>query len=179
MKMMEYLKDELKSIDLLLKMLQKSSEKIEDGKEVPPWMLKENMELLQIFVDDAYMKRESMILERMEGKGINVPLGRVFDDHKTLRKYQRFLQTVIEAYDLGYRGAMEVFPQYCRDYIHFVEDHINLVSEIIRKSEDSMKNIDKELLKELKGIDANLKKMQQKGINRMEVLVKEFRKVAA
>jgi hemerythrin-like domain-containing protein len=179
MKKIKYLEDELKSIDLLLRMLQKSSEKIDNGKEVPPWMLKENMELLQIFVDGAYMKRESTILERMENKGINVPLKRVFDEHKTLRKYQKFLQEVIEAYDLGYRGAMEVIPQYCRDYIHFVENHINLVNETIRKSEDSMKNIDKELLKELETIDANMKRMQQKGINRMEILMKELRKVAA
>jgi len=179
MKTMEYLKDELKSIDLLLGMLQNSSEKIENGKEVPPWILKENMELLQIFVDGAYMKRESTILERMEDKGINVPLKRVFDEHKTLRKYQKFLQEVIEAYDLGYRGAMEIFPQYCRDYIHFVEKHINLVNETIRKSEDSMKSIDVELLKELEAIDAKLKRIQQKGMNRMEILMKELRKIAA
>jgi hypothetical protein len=115
----------------------------------------------------------------MENKGMDVPRSQISSDQKILRKYQKFLQTVIEAYDLGYRGAMGAFPQYCRNYVQLIENHINLVNEIIRKSEDSMKDVDKELLKEMKMINGRLKRIHKKGVSRMEVLMKEFSKVAA
>ncbi|MBN1573464.1 MAG: hypothetical protein JW984_09750 [Deltaproteobacteria bacterium] len=179
METIKYLEDELKSVGILLRMLQNSSDRMDNGKEVPPWMLKENMELLQVYIDGSHITRELLILDRIKEKGIHVPLGRIYDDHKILHKYQRFLQSVIEAYDLGYRGAMGAFPHYCRDYIRLIEDHIDILHEVLRKSEDYIRDIDEELLNELKMIDERLKRIRQRGEYRMEILIKEFRKVAA
>jgi len=179
METIRYLEDELKSIAVLLEMLQNSSDRLDKGKEVPPWMLKENMELLQVYIDGSHVTRELMILDRIKDKGIHVPLGRICDDHKILNKYQKFLQAVIEAYDLGYRGAMGAFPHYCRDYIRLIEDHIDIVTEVLKKSEDYIKDIDGELINEIKKTDSKLKRIRQRGANRMEILLKEFSKVAA
>ena len=179
METIRYLEDELKSIGVLLEMLQNSSDRMDRGKEVPPWMLKENMELLQVYIDGSHVTRELFILDRIKDRGIHVPMGRIYDDHKVLNKYQKFLQSVIEAYDLGYRGAMGAFPNYCRDYIRLIEDHIDIITEVLKNSEVYIKDIDGELLGEIKKMDAKLKRIRQRGANRMEVLLKEFSKVAA
>lgn len=179
METIKYLEDELKSVEVLLGILQNSSDRMDNGKEVPPWMLKENMELLEVFVDGSHVTRELLILNRIKDKGIHIPMERIYDDHRILQKYQKFLQSVIEAYDLGYRGAMGAFPHYCRDYIRLIVDHIEIINEVLRNSQDYIKDIDDELLDEIKGIDCKLKRIRQRVAYRMDVLIKEFRKVAA
>ena len=179
METINYLKEEHKIIKNLIDLLERSSERMKRNKEIPPWMLRENLELLQIYINGAHCDREELMLSRMEDRGIEVERGMFFDDYRTLRKYERFLLDVIEAYDLGYQGARSVFAHYSGNYLDILRKHMNHERELLRRCEDTLKDIDLELLREVKSIDGGGMRMREKGLSRIEELMREFRKVAA
>jgi len=106
MKSIEYIKREHKIIEGLSDMLEASSTRMSDSKEVPPWMLRENVELLQIYTNGSCRDKEDLIFSFVEDRGGEVPRTESIEEHNIIKKYEKFLLKVIEAYDLGYHGAM-------------------------------------------------------------------------
>jgi hypothetical protein len=53
MKSIEYIKREHRIIESLSEMLEASSKRMSEKREVPPWMLRENVELLQIYTNGS------------------------------------------------------------------------------------------------------------------------------
>ena len=179
MKSIEYIKREHKIIEGLSDMLEASSMRMCIGKEVPPWMLRENVELLQIYTNGSFKAKEDLIFSFMEGRGGNVPRSEFLEEHNIIKKYEKFLHKVIEAYDLGYHGAMIIFARYAIDYINTLRRHLKLEKELLGRYEDYLKDIDAELLDELKKVDKKLGTIRERGLVRIENLKKEYRRVAA
>jgi len=58
MKSIEYLQSEHDILYGLLDLLEQSTLKMENGRDVPPWMLRENMELIRLYANGTHLERE-------------------------------------------------------------------------------------------------------------------------
>jgi len=179
MKTTEIFMKERTIIENLKNMLEVSSQKMNDGKDVPPWMLRENIELLQIYTDVSHKNREELIVSHITGLGQKLTKRESTEDYDLLKKYERFLLYVIEAYDLGYNGAKTVFARYSKDYISLIKKHMEFETELFGRSEDHLKDLDAKLLKEFKRIRGVPRKMRERAHIRIRTLEREYQKVAA
>jgi hemerythrin-like domain-containing protein len=176
MRSLEYMQREQGNVESLLEMLDHSILRIEKGKDVPPYMLKEIIELLQIYIDVTHRMREELLLTLLGNRGASVPSQECAEIHHTLKKHERFLLRVVEAYDLGYQGAKGVFAHYASQYIAILRQHQN---ELLTMWVEDHEQRDGELLKEFKKIDGGVKRTRERGLIRMETLKREMRTVAA
>jgi hemerythrin-like domain-containing protein len=179
MKSIEYIKKEERIIESLLEMLDHASRRMEQRKEVPPYMLKEIIELLQIYTDVSHMIREEFILSLFGSPGVETLRQECEDTNASLRKHERFLLKVIEAYDLGYQGARAVFPHYAAQYIYVLRQHLRLESDLLHRWIVGHDQRDAQLLSELKKIEGGVRKTRERGRIRMETLKRDMRMVAA
>ncbi len=179
MKSIEYVQREERNIESLLEMLDQSTQRIENSKDVPPYMLKEIIELLQIYIDSSHRVREEMILAYLGNFGMDVPTEECDEIHGSIKKYERFLLRVVEAYDLGYEGAKSVFAHYAKQYISILRQHIKLENELLARWVDDQEQRDGEILRRIKKVDGGAKRTKERGLIRMEMLRKELRTVAA
>jgi hemerythrin-like domain-containing protein len=178
-KSIEYIKKEERIIESLLEMLDHSARRMEQDKDVPPYMLKEIIELLQIYIDMSHTLREEFLLSLPGNPDVEALKPECEDIHASLRKYERFLLKVVEAYDLGYQGARRVFSHYAQQYIYVLRQHLRLESDLLRRWIVDHGQPDSQLLKELKKIDGGVKKTRERGLVRMETLKRDMRTVAA
>lgn len=177
MKSIEYLQGEHNILYGLLDLLEKSTSKLEIGRDVPPWMLRENMELIRLYANGTHLDREETFLSR-----VDIPADErdmIANDHKKYRKMIRFLLRVIEAYDLGYQGARGVYVHYSKDFIKLFREHMKNEESLWINVAAKLKKADGMLVEEFNRIDNSMKRIREKGLVRMETLKKEYRKVAA
>lgn len=179
MKSIEYVKKEERLIESLLEMLDNSALRMEANKDVPPYMLKEIVELLQIYIDVSHTMREEFILSLLGSRSVDTLKEECDDIHVSLRKHERFLLKVVEAYDLGYQGARGVFSHYAKQYIYILRQHLKLENDLLHRWIVGHDQRDTQLLRELKKIDGGVKKTRERGLIRMETLKREMRMVAA
>ncbi len=179
MKSINYVQREERNIESLLEMLDQSTLRIANGKDVPPYMLREIIELLQTYIDGPHKMREDMILTSLYDRRMDVPIEECDEIHNSLSKYERFLLRVVEAYDLGYHGSKSVFAHYAKQYTAVLRQYIRLVNGLLAKWVDGQEQRDKQVLRELKKIDGRAKKIRERRIIRVEILQKELRTVAA
>jgi hemerythrin-like domain-containing protein len=179
MKSMEYVRKEERIIESLLEMLERSVNRLETSKDVPPYMLKEIIELLQIYIDVSHTRREELILSLLADRQGDTLKGECDEIHASLKKHERFLLKVVEAYDLGYQGARGVFPHYARQYVYILRQHLKLENELLRSLITDYGQRDGMLLRELMKIDGGVQKKRERGLIRMETLKREMRMVAA
>jgi hemerythrin-like domain-containing protein len=179
MKSVEYVKKEERIIESLLEMLDHSARRMEQNKDVPPYMLKEIVELLQIYIDVSHRMREEFILSLLGSRSVETLSQECEDIHASLRKHERFLLKVIEAYDLGYQGARAVFSRYATQYIHVLRQHLTLEADLLHRWIVGHNQRDTQLLRELKKIDGGVRKTRERGLVRMESLKRDMRMVAA
>lgn len=179
MKSIEYVQKEERIVESLLEMLDHSVQRLEMNKEVPPYMLKEIIELLQIYIDVSHMMREELILSLLGDRGVDTLKAECEDIHNSLKKHERFLLKVVEAYDLGYQGARGVFPHYAKQYIYILREHLKLENELVARLILDHGQHDGQLLRELKKLDGGVQKKRERGMVRMETLKRELRMVAA
>jgi hemerythrin-like domain-containing protein len=179
MKSVEYIKKEERVIESLLEMLDHSAQRMETNKDVPPYMLKEIVELLQIYIDVSHMMREEFLLSLLGSRNVDKLREECEDIHASLRKHERFLLKVVEAYDLGYQGARGVFSHYAKQYIYILRQHLKNEGDILHRWIVGHDQRDTQLLRELKKIDGGVKKTRERGLVRMEMLKREMRMVAA
>lgn len=179
MKSVEYIKKEERIIESLLEMLDHSARRMGQGKDVPPYMLKEIIELLQIYINVSDMKREEFLLSLFGSQAAETRGQESEETDVRLRKYERFLLKVIEAYDLGYQGARTVFSHYAVQYIHVLRQHLSTENDLIGRWIAGRDQSDSRLLRELKKIDGEVRKTRERGRIRMETLKRDMRMVAA
>ncbi len=153
--------------------------RMENGKDVPPYMLKEIIELIQAYIIDSHKVRENIIPALVDDRDIDTPSGECEEIYSSLRKYNRFLLGVVEAYDLGYDGARGVFARYAGQYLSVLTDYFELVNELVVQRVGGREQRDREFSKRLKKIDDHAKKARQRRLIRMETLRNELLTVAA
>ncbi|MBN1882253.1 MAG: hypothetical protein JW885_08785 [Deltaproteobacteria bacterium] len=177
MKSIEYLQSEHDILYVLLDLLEQSTLKMENGRDVPPWMLRENMELIRLYANGTHQDREEAVFSRVnlsptERDGIT-------NDHRKYKKMIRFLLRVIEAYDLGYQGARGVYVHYSKSFIEMIREHMKNEEALWARMASKLKKADSKLVEEFTRIDSPVKRLREKGLTRMETLKREYRKVAA
>ena len=177
MKSIEYLQSEHDILYGLLDLLEKSTVKLENGRDVPPWMLRENMELIRLYSNGTHIDREEAVLSRMVR--LTGEKDVLASDHKKYKKMIRFLLRVIEAYDLGYQGARGVYVHYSKSFIEMLRKHLKSEEALWASMAPELEKADSTLVEELSRIDSSMKRLREKGLVRMETLKKEYRKVAA
>jgi hemerythrin-like domain-containing protein len=179
MKSLRYLEREERFIESLLEMLDYFTQRIDDKKDVPPYMFKEIIELLQTYINVSHRMREEMILVFLDTSGTYAPSQECDQIHASLRKYERFLLRVIEAYDLGYQGAKGILACYVKRYTLILRQHIKFESELLTRWVNDQEHRDVEVLKQFKKIDYGVKRIRERGIVRMEALKRESLTVTA
>jgi len=175
MKSVDYIKKEERIIESLLEMLDHSVWRMAQTKDVPPYLLKEIIELLQIYGNVSHTARKELIRSLIGDSAGNEYEG----GHAVLRKYERFLLEVIEAYDLGYQGARGVFSHYAGQYISVFRGHRKYENDVLHRWIVGHDRHDNQLLRELKRIDGGAKKTRERGLVRIQMLWRDMRKVAA
>ncbi|MBN2225649.1 MAG: hemerythrin domain-containing protein [Deltaproteobacteria bacterium] len=179
MKSLKYLEKEMKFIESLLEMLDHFTRRLDNGKDVPPYMFKEIIELLQIYIDVSHIMREEVILRFLGTCGIDAPTEECDQTHASIKKHERFLLMVIEAYDLGYQGARGIFAYYAKRYIWILRQHLKLENELLIKWIDNQEHRDGEILRQFKKIEVRVKRTRERGIVRMEALKRESQMIRA
>jgi len=179
MKSLQYLAREERFIESLLEMLDYFTYRLDNRKDVPPYMFKETIELLQIYINVSHRMREKMILAFLDSSGIYAPSQECDQIHVSLIKHERFLLRAVEAYDLGYNGAKGVLACYAKRYALILRQHLTLETELLTRWIDNQKQRDMEILKQFKKIDRGAKRTRERGAVRMEELKRESMTVTA
>jgi hemerythrin-like domain-containing protein len=179
MKSLRYLQRERRFIESLLEMLEYFTGRLDNGKDVPPYMLREIIEFLQTYLRVSHSVREETILTFLGASGIDDPARECTQIHTSLRKYERFLLRAVEAYDLGYQGAKGILASYNKRYISILRQHLALESELIMLWVDNQEQRDREIFKQFKKIDIGVKRTRERGIIKMEALKREALTVTA
>ncbi len=150
MKSTEFLEREARNVKSLLEMLDHAIERMNIGKDVPGYMLKEIIELLQIYIHGPHKMREDMILTSFNNDSRDVPSIEYREIRTSLRKYERFLFRVIDAYDLGYHGARSAFALYAGKYVSAFRQYMGLEKELLIKWVGGREERDREMLKQFR-----------------------------
>jgi hemerythrin-like domain-containing protein len=178
-KSLQYIEREGRFIESLLEMLDRFSGRLDNGKDVPPYMFKEIIELLQIYIDVSHRMREEVLLTFLGTHGIDAPTQEYEKIHTSIRKYERFLLRVVDAYDLGYHGAKGILACYAKRYISILRQHLKHENELLTRWVDNQEHRDGEILKQFRKIDRRVKRVRERGIIRMEALRRESQMVTA
>jgi len=179
MKSTEFLEREERNVRSLIEMLEHAIERTGNAKDVPPYMLKEIIELLQVYIHGPHKMREDMILTSFRDDSREAPAEECDDIRASLRKYERFLFKVIDAYDLGYHGARAVFARYGGQYVFALRQYIKLENELVIRWVGDREERDKEILKQFRKIKGRVKRYSERGLTRMETLKSELSTVTA
>lgn len=179
MKSTEFLEREARNVKSVLEMLDHAIGRMDAGKDVPGYMLKEIVELLQIFIHGPHKMREDMILSSFDSEKRHVPPTEYRELRTNLRKYEKFLFKVIDAYDLGYHGARKVFALYAGKYVSALRQYMGLEKELTIRLVGNREERDRELLKQFKKIRVRVRRNSQRGLLRTETLRSELGNVTA
>jgi hemerythrin-like domain-containing protein len=179
MKSLEYLQREERFVESLLEIIDYFALRLEKNKDVPPYMIKETIDLLQVYITTSHTLREKIILDLLANNGIDAPTRECDHTHANLKQYERFFIQVIEAYDLGYQGAKWILAFYTRKYVSLLRNHLELETELLARLVDNQEQRDGEILRQFKEIDSGIRKTRERGIIRMESLKKESQLVKA
>jgi hemerythrin-like domain-containing protein len=179
MKSIRYLERDERNIKSLLEMLGHAVRRMADGKDVPPYLLKEILELIQTYNYDSHKIRENIIPGLPGRRGTNALARRCEEIYGSLRKYNRFLLKVVDTYDIGYDGARGVFSRYAGQYLSVLTDYFVLVNKLIARRVGDQEELDREVLRQLKKINEHARRVRTRRLVRMEMLRNELSNVAA
>ncbi len=179
MKSLRYLQRERRFIESLLEMLEYFTERLDNGKDVPPYMIKEIIEFLRTYFRVSHSMREETILTFLGTSGKDTPARECDEIHTSLKKYECFLLRAVEAYDLGYHGAKVILASYSKRYIRTLRQHLAVESELIVRWVDNQEQRDVEILKQFKRIDNGARRIKKRGMIKMEALKRESLTVTA
>jgi hemerythrin-like domain-containing protein len=179
MKSLAYLRRQEGILESLLEMLDYATLRLSRGKDVPPYMLKELIELLQMYLDISHKTTSEMMATLLGYQSTDSTDCESDRRRAALRKYELFLLKVVEAYDLGYDGAKWVFARYAGRYISSLRQRLEGEKEILPTWIEDREQRDREILKKLKKINGEERRRRERAMARIESLKQELEKVAA
>lgn len=135
MKPTEELKEEHRTIERMLQVLQGVSTKLEAGEPVPAGDLEEMIQFIQVFADQCHHgKEEDLLFAAMEEAGVpreGGPIGVMLIEHDQGRGYVRGMAEAAEQYRAGDPGAREGFVRNARNYVTLLSQHIEKEDNIL------------------------------------------------
>ena len=128
MKPTEQLIKEHDSIKVMLKIIEKVSQKLEDGEEVNPDHLDSIINFIRIFADKCHHgKEEDLLFSAMEEIGISKesgPIGVMLSEHELGRKYVKGMDDSFVSYKKGETKAALQIAENARNYATLLTQHI-------------------------------------------------------
>jgi len=156
----EQLKEEHEAIKLLLRILEKVSQKIEAKEEIDSKHLEMMLEFIRLFADKCHHgKEEDVLFLALEKAGIpkeGGPIAVMLMEHDEGRGYVRGMVESIEHYRKGDRAALAKFVPNARGYARLLTQHIDKENNVLYVMVEMHipPNRQKELLKGFEKIEA-------------------------
>ncbi len=128
MKPTEELKEEHKVILKMLKVLEKASQNLEEGKDVPVVVFKKAVSFIRNFADRCHHgKEEETLFPMMEKYGIpreGGPLGVMLYEHTLGRNFVKGLAEAAEKHEKGDKSSIKDIIENTRGYTGLLAPHI-------------------------------------------------------
>jgi len=128
MKPIEDLKAEHEGILLMLDVLDRMSERIAAGKNVPTDHLRQVLDFLQVFVDKCHHgKEERLLFAAMEEAGVakeGGPLAVMLSEHARGREFVAEMKNLLNSCEKGESGFVLVLTTPALQYVNLLRSHI-------------------------------------------------------
>lgn len=136
------LKKDHRVIEKMLRLLELTSMKLENGENVPVDILKKALDFIRTFADNYHHGKEEDILFKMMGKeGFAIeggPITVMLDEHNTARGYTRALSEGIDKYASGDNNARKEIAENARNYTRLLATHIMKEDNILYTMADKI-----------------------------------------
>lgn len=141
MKPTEELKKEHEAIKLMLRILEKVSERLEAGEKVSTEHLDRILEFIRVFADKCHHgKEEDLLFPAMEKAGIpseRGPIGVMLYEHSEGRDFVKGMSEAIEEYKKGRKKAGKGVAKNARNYAALLSQHIDKEDNILYPMADA------------------------------------------
>jgi len=128
MKPTEELSHEHQAILLMIRILEKMSDRLRSGEKVDPLHLERAVDFIKIFADKCHHgKEEDLLFPAMEEAGIprdGGPLGVMLHEHTEGRAYVKAMTEALAGIKKGDRRSATLFAENARDYGSLLSQHI-------------------------------------------------------
>jgi hemerythrin-like domain-containing protein len=135
MKATEELKKEHRGIEVMLKVAEAVSDRLESGHAVPPQHLRQMVEFFQVFADKCHHgKEEDQLFRVLEGTGFAPfagPIRVMLEEHQQGRAYVRTMAEAARSYKTEPKAAAAVFAEAARGYISLLRQHIQKEDNVL------------------------------------------------
>ncbi len=135
MRAIEELKKEHEAIKLMLRILEKVSEKLESSQSVDTDHLEKIVEFIQVFADKCHHgKEEDLLFMEMEAVGFprdQGPVGVMLHEHDEGRVYVRRMKDGVAELKTGNKKSASVIAKNARDYVSLLSQHIEKEDNIL------------------------------------------------
>ncbi len=135
MKATEELKKEHRGIEIMLRVAEAVSARLESGQAVPPEHLQKMVEFLQVFADKCHHgKEEDQLFTVLEGTGFAPfagPIQVMLEEHKQGRVYIRAMAEAAKSYKTEPEKAAAGFAENARSYSSLLRQHIQKEDNIL------------------------------------------------
>lgn len=136
------LKKDHRVIEKMLRLLELTSKKLEDGDNVPVDLLKNALDFIRTFADNYHHGKEEDILFKMMGeKGFareGGPIAVMLDEHNSGRGYTKALSEGIDKYVSGDKDAGKEIAENARNYTRLLATHIMKEDNILYTMADKI-----------------------------------------
>jgi len=147
MKAIEDLKAEHEGILLMLDVLDRMSERIAAGKNVPTDHLKQVLDFLQVFADKCHHgKEERLLFAAMEEAGVpkeGGPLAVMLSEHARGRQFIAEMKNLLNSCDKGESGFVLVLTTPALQYVNLLRSHIWKENNVLFPMAEKMVPADK------------------------------------
>ena len=146
------LKKDHRVIEQMLRLLELTSKKLENGEDMPVDLLKKALDFIRNFADNYHHgKEEDILFKKMGEKGFGIeggPVAVMLDEHNTGRGYTRALSEGIDKYASGDDNARKEIAENARNYTRLLATHIMKEDNILYTLADKIlpQNQQEELL---------------------------------
>jgi hemerythrin-like domain-containing protein len=135
MKPTEDLKKEHEAIKLMLRILEKVSERLEAGEKVSAEHLDRILEFIRVFADKCHHgKEEGLLFQAMEKAGIpgeRGPIGVMLYEHGEGRNFVKGMSDAVERYKKGEKKAGREVAKNARNYASLLSQHIEKEDNVL------------------------------------------------
>lgn len=122
------LKDEHRSIERMLAVLEAAAHHLEAGEPVRPGLFREAVDFVRNFADkNHHGKEEANLFPRLAERGVAMeggPLGVMLHEHVLGREFIGAIEHAIEGYESGDEAATQVIVDSARGYTRLLTEHI-------------------------------------------------------
>ncbi len=131
----EVLMNEHRAVERVLKVLERSADRLDAGEAVPAQIFEDSLDFLRNFADKCHHgKEETALFPAMAKAGVPVergPIGVMLAEHNEGRGYIRAMGEALEAYKRGDETARRPLAENARAYASLLAQHIRKEDDIL------------------------------------------------